>query len=121
MNVWTLELRRGPRIFYAIDFEKTYDHVNWGYLDWVMQKMGFGIKCWNWMKIHVSSPSYSILVNGLSKGFFKSSRDLREGDPLSPYLFIMVTEILSRMVAKADSLGMLKGFCSVGDSSIPFI
>lgn len=74
------------------------------------------------MKICISSPSFSILVNGSPKGFFKSNRGIKQGDPLSSYLFIIAVELLSRMVAKAESVGLLEGFSlSEGGPSIPFI
>lgn len=84
--------------------------------------MGFGLKWRNWMKVCVSSPSFSILINGSPKRFFKGSRGLKQGDPLSPYLFIIATEILSRMIAKADSIGLLQGSTPlIGNFSIIFI
>lgn len=60
-----------------VDMEKAYDHSNWRYPDWIQEKMGFGQKWINWMKIYISSPSFSLLVNGSPKGFFKGSRGLR--------------------------------------------
>lgn len=64
------------------------------------------------MKICVSSPSYLVLVNGSSKGFFKGSRGLRQGDSLPPYLFIIVVEFLSRLLSKADISVLMASFAS---------
>lgn len=74
------------------------------------------------MKFCISFPSFFILVNDSPKSFFKGSRGLHHGDPLSPYLFIMDVELLSRMVLKVESCGLLEGFFLLnGGLSIPFI
>lgn len=53
---------------------------------------------------------FSVLVNGESAGFFASSRGLRQGDPLSPFLFILVMEALSRLMDRAALGGFIRGF-----------
>lgn len=63
-----------------------------------------------------------VLVNGIPKGFFKGGRGLRQGDLLSPYLFIMVINLLGRMMFKANRVGLVQSFCpNNGDLSDPFI
>lgn len=69
--------------------------------------MGFGVK---WIKVCITTASFSVLVNGSPTGFFHSSRGLRQGDPLSPFLFIIVTEALSRLTKKLEESGLLAGF-----------
>ena len=54
--------------------------------------------------------SYAILVNGNAKGWVKASRGLRQGDPLSPFLFTIVADVLSRMLLKAEERSLLEGF-----------
>ena len=61
----------------------------------------------------LSSVSYAILVNGNAKGWVKAYRGLRQGDPLSPFLFSIVANMLSRMLLRAEERSMLEGF-SVG-------
>ncbi|RVW15454.1 putative ribonuclease H protein [Vitis vinifera] len=82
----------------------------------VLQKMGFGNKWVGWMWSCVSSAKFSILVNGVSAGFFPSSRGLRQGDPLSPYLFVMGMEILDVLIRRAVEGGYLSG-CNIRDGS----
>ena len=61
----------------------------------------------------LSSISYAILVNGSIKGWVKATRGLRQGDPLSPFLFTIVIDVLSRMLLRAEERSLLEGF-SVG-------
>ena len=58
----------------------------------------------------LSSVSYAILVNGNAKGWVKASRGLRQGDPLSPFLFTIAADVLSRMLLKAKERSVLEGF-----------
>ncbi|RVW75088.1 hypothetical protein CK203_057895 [Vitis vinifera] len=77
-----------------------------------MQKMGFGEKWIGWIKWCISTASFSVLINGTSKGFFQSSRGLRQGDPLSPYLFVIAMEVFSSFLKRAVDGGFMSG-CKV--------
>ncbi|RVW54428.1 Transposon TX1 uncharacterized 149 kDa protein [Vitis vinifera] len=97
-------------VVFKIDFEKAYDHVRWDFLDQVLEKKGFSPKWRKWMNGCLSSVSYAVLVNGSAKGWVKASRGLRQGDPLSPFLFTLVADVLSRMLLRAEERNMLEGF-----------
>ena len=90
-----------------MDIEKAYDHVEWHFLFSVVEKMGFGEKWIRWITWCLSIASFSVLVNGTPMGFFQSSRGLRQGDPLSPYLFVAVMEALSCLIKRAVREGIL--------------
>ena len=99
-----------------LDIEKAFDHVNWDCLLSVMSKMGFGQRWINWIGWCIFTANFSILINESPSDFFRSTRGLRQGDPLSPYLFLLVMEILSQLLFRAKSGGFIEGF-KVGSSS----
>ena len=92
-----------------VDIEKAYDSISWEFLYQVFDRMGFGSWWLSWMKLCISTASFSVLINGSPTGFFQSSRGLRQGDPLSPYLFVIGMEALSCSINRAVDGNYLSG------------
>jgi len=87
-------------LLFKVDFEKAYDSVDWEYLDAVMAKMSFPVLWWKWIKECVSTATASVLVNGSLTKEFPLERGLRQGDPLSPFLFLLAAEGLNVMMSE---------------------
>ncbi|MCH84971.1 RNA-directed DNA polymerase (Reverse transcriptase), partial [Trifolium medium] len=90
-----------------IDISKAYDKVEWSFLKGVLSKMGFSERWVQWMMLCVSSVNYSALVNFEKVGPIHPGGGLRQGGPLSPYLFILVAEGLTSLINKAVANGEL--------------
>ena len=100
-----------------LNMSKAYDRVEWAYLKSVMAKMGFTDHWINLMMLCVKTVTYSILVNGEPKGMITLTRGIRQGDPLSPFLFLLCTEGLNGLLNKATHQGHIKGYSLCRNSS----
>lgn len=103
---------RGKRrcILLKVDFEKAYDNVNWKFLLDILKRCGFRLKWLSWIKACVCNSSMSVLVNSCSSKDFVVEKGLRQGDPLSLFLFTLVAEGLAWMMSKVSVEGLFEGF-----------
>jgi hypothetical protein len=88
-----------------LDMEKAYDHVDWNFLIYLLRRCGFGERWCGWITHCISTVRFSVLINGVPSGFFGSSGGVRQGDPLSPFLFVLVMEAFSRILGAFISEG----------------
>ncbi|GJX95272.1 RNA-directed DNA polymerase, eukaryota [Tanacetum coccineum] len=95
--------------FRPINFEKAFDSVRWDYLDVVLANFGFGLKWRSWIQGCLNSAMGSILVNGSPTSEFKFSKGLKQGDPLSPFLFILIMESLHLSFNNVVNAGLYNG------------
>lgn len=92
-----------------LDMSKTYGWVEWSFLRAIMSKMEFNQK-WIYLIMQcVESISYSILINSAPNRPFKPSRGIRQSDPLSPYLLILLAEALISMLNEVENSGAIIG------------
>ncbi|XP_042972810.1 uncharacterized protein LOC122304618 [Carya illinoinensis] len=103
---------KGKQGYMAIklDMSKAYDRVEWDFLRKVVGRMGFSNRWINLVMQCVTTVSYSLLINGSSQCKFIPTRGIKQGDPLYPYLFILVAEVLSSLMNHAESIKMIHGF-----------
>ena len=103
--------RSGKRGYMALklDVSKAYDRVEWSFLKGIMSKLDLP-ECWiDRVMSCVTSTSFSVRINGKAYGNILPSRGLCQGDPLSPYLFLLCAEGFSSMLARAQEEGRLHG------------
>ncbi|XP_026398949.1 uncharacterized protein LOC113294785 [Papaver somniferum] len=99
-----------PGVLCKLDIQKAFDNVSWHIMSNVLKSSGFGDKWISWMQWCVSSAQQSILVNGSSTTRFKPQKGIRQGDLLSPFLFILIPEIFTKLMKNAVQLNMISGF-----------
>lgn len=105
----TCKRKKTPTSLLKIDFHKAFDSVSWKFLDWTLEKMNFPIKWRQWIRSCVMTASSSILINGSPAPPFKLQKGLRQGDPLSPFLFVLAVESLNLLIHKAINHGYWEG------------
>jgi len=92
-----------------IDLSKAFDSLSWIYIRKVLIAFGFAPPWVRWVMSLLSSSFFSVLINGIPSPTFRPSRGIRQGDPLSPFLFIIMAEGLGRSIHLALQSHLLKG------------
>lgn len=93
-----------PCILRKLDIEKAFDQLTWSYLFSILSPMSLGERWLKWIRFNITIVKYSVLVNRSPVGYFSPQKGLRQGDPLSPLLFILAVEGLSNMSDNAKQL-----------------
>lgn len=87
-----------------VDLSKAFDRVNWLYVRLLLTHLGFPYRYIKWIMSYITDVSYIVLINGAPTHFFLAERGLRQGCPLSPLIFLLIMEGLSRLI-RADWRG----------------
>nr|GEV04229.1 hypothetical protein [Tanacetum cinerariifolium] len=102
------KLVRPKIVVVKVDIQKAYDTVNWQFLESILNGFGLHPKMVQWIMRCVSTTSFLIYINGQRFGYFKGEKGLKHGDPISPYIFTLVMEILTLIIKRKSSLKVLK-------------
>lgn len=96
-----------PSGMLKVDLRKAFDSVRWDFIAATLRGIHLPERFVSWIVECISTPTFSISVNGASSGYFKSTKGLRQGDPLSPYLFVLAMEVFSKLLLSRYSSGYI--------------
>ncbi|GJX46083.1 RNA-directed DNA polymerase, eukaryota [Tanacetum coccineum] len=103
------KLKKKQVMLFKVDFAKAYDSIRWDFLDDILCSFGFGSKWRSWISGSLASGKASVLVNGSPTSEFQFHCGLKQGDPLAPYLFLLVMESLHYSFSRVVEAGVFKG------------
>ena len=98
---------------------KAYGRVNWNFLKAVMLAMNFSNTWVNWIMECVTTVKYTLLINGIPTQTIHPTRGNKQGDPISPYLFLLWANILSIALSQVENIRLIKGI-SIGRKGVSF-
>ncbi|KAA0048127.1 reverse transcriptase [Cucumis melo var. makuwa] len=107
IDMWEKQKTRG--FVFKIDIEKAFDRINWKFIDFLLKKKGLPKKWRQWTKSYITTVQYSILINGKPRGKIKPKRGIRQGDPISPFIFVLAMDYLSYLLKHLENLNKIKG------------
>jgi hypothetical protein len=110
-----------PIVLLKLDFEKAFDSIEHEAIYQILRQMGFPGKFIYWVKIMLETGTSSVLVNGVPGRKFKCRRGVRQGDPLSPLLFVLGAELLQYIINDLKTRGLLNLPIEVGDQDFPVV
>ena len=99
--IHSLKSAKKPGMLLKIDLSKAFDKLCWHHIQHLLRAFGFDQMWIRWIMSLISTPLYSILINGIPSTPFSSSRGIRQGDPLSPFIFVLMAKGLSRLIHHA--------------------
>lgn len=100
-------IRKAPTIVLKLDFHKAFDSINWDSLLVILLARGFPPKSIHWIRTLLISSRTVVVLNGNPGPWIKCQNGLRQGDPMSPYLFLIIADLLQRLILRAFSPGQL--------------
>ncbi|WOL20431.1 hypothetical protein Cni_G29236 [Canna indica] len=92
-----------------LDMSKTFDHLEWPFITATLKAMGFHPHFIELIQQCIEIVSYSVIVGGQTYGYFKPARGIRQGDPLSPFLFVIAMESFLQLLEHARNQGFIHG------------
>lgn len=113
--IHSLKTTKKPGMLLKIDLSKAFDKLCWHYIQHLLRYFGFDQMWIRWIMSLITTPLYSILINGIPSAPFSPTRGFRQGDPLSPFIFVLMAEGLSRLIHHVVHTRKLRGI-SLHDS-----